>query len=347
MAKVYRFLNRKPFVLVTGAAGFIAFHLIEELLRQGQPVLGIDSFDSFYPRADKERNLRDLRQMALDCGTPFDFFEQDVGDLTDESFRRYQVDSVIHLAAKPGMRPSFAAPESYLQTNVEGTLRALEFARTRGITRFLLGSSASVYGDTTPTPYREEAVADRPSSPYAASKRAAELYASTWAQVHGITVACLRFFTVYGPRQRPDLAIHQFTRRVSRGETITLFGDGFASRDYVHVTDAVTAVARAFDWTARVAAGTFEAFNVGSGQAVTLQRLVQSIEKATGRKANTEVAAEEPGAVRTASADPRKSASVLGYRPTVSFETGIREFVRWYQEEAGILPASTDLRRVA
>ena len=205
MPKTQRLINRKPFVLVTGAAGFIAYHVIEELLRRGQPVLGLDNFSSLHTaRTDLQHNISDLQQVALDCGTPFDFYEADARHLVGgQNFPTTHMDSIIHLAALAGTQASRVAPEAYLQNNVEGTLRVLEFARTREIDRLIYGSSAAVYGDGTPLPFREDASADRPVSPYAASKRAAELYCAAWSQLHGITVACVRFFSVYGPRQRP------------------------------------------------------------------------------------------------------------------------------------------------
>ena len=221
-------------VLVTGAAGFIGSHLVEALVRQGDEVIGIDNFDPFYAREMKERNLAEAGALS-----GFTFHELDLLD-TDALRSHLTPDTVIvHLAAKAGVRPSLADPVGYARANVTGTASVAEAARQAGVSRFLFGSSSSVYGDSTPVPFKEDAVAIAPVSPYAATKRAGELFLRSVAPIYGFRVASLRFFTVYGPRQRPDLAIHAFARKLVAGETITLFGDGTQSRDYTYCDDII------------------------------------------------------------------------------------------------------------
>ena len=212
-------------ILVTGAAGFIGSHVVEALARRGDEVVGIDNFDGFYPRAMKERNLREIGRLA-----GLQFHEQDMLDVGALHARLTRDTVIVHLAAKAGVRPSLADPVAYAHTNVTGTATVLEAARRAGVSRIALGSSSSVYGDSTPVPFREDAAATEPVSVYAATKRAAELLLGSVAAIYGFRGAALRFFTVYGPRQRPDLAIHAFARRMAAGEPITLFGDGTGRR---------------------------------------------------------------------------------------------------------------------
>jgi UDP-glucuronate 4-epimerase len=232
-------------VLVTGAAGFIGSHLVEALAGRGDDVVGVDNFDPFYPRAMKERNLREIGERPGFCFHELDMLE------VEALARLLRPDTVlIHLAGKAGVRPSIADPVGYARANVGGTAAVLEAARRAGVRRVVYGSSSSVYGDTTPTPFREDAVAVEPVSPYAATKRAGELLVHAQAHLQGLQVASLRFFTVFGPRQRPDLAIHSFARRMSEGRPLTLFGDGTQSRDYTYCDDIVAGVLAAIDWTA-------------------------------------------------------------------------------------------------
>ena len=231
-------------VLITGAAGFIGSHLVEALTRRGDDVIGIDNFDPFYPRAMKERNLAEV-------GRPsgFAFHEQDM--LNVEALQKHLTPDtvIVHLAAKAGVRPSLADPVGYARANVTGTAAVIEAARRAGVSRIVFGSSSSVYGDSTPVPFREDAVAIEPVSPYAATKRAGELFLDSVAPIYGFRAASLRFFTVYGPRQRPDLAIHAFARKMTNGETLTLFGDGTQARDYTYCDDIVAGVTSALAWT--------------------------------------------------------------------------------------------------
>lgn len=321
----------KAAVLVTGAAGFVAFHLIERLLREGRSVVGIDNFDPFYGRVLKERNLAELERVAKETGARFQFVEKDVCALDWSSFKGEKFESVIHLAAKAGVRPSLLAPEEYLRANVQGTLRVLELCRERGVHHVVSVSSSSVYGDSTPAPFREDAPAMHPVSPYAASKRAAELYCGTWAHLHRMRIAVLRYFTVYGPRQRPDLAIHKFTSLMLAGDPITLFGDGTTERDYTYVGDIVDGTLRAEKWIAGAEPGTCEAFNLGGGSTTSLAKLVELLETALGKKATIERTHTQPGDVQRTSADVSKAARLLGWKPGTSMPEGLASFAAWYR----------------
>ena len=316
-------------VLVTGAAGFIGSHLVEALARRGDEVVGIDNFDSFYPRAMKERNLREMGSLP-----GFRFHEQDMLDVEALRARLTPETVIVHLAAKAGVRPSLADPVGYAEANVTGTAAVLEAARRVGVSRIAFGSSSSVYGDSTPTPFREDAVAVEPMSPYAATKRAAELLLRSVAPVYGFRSAALRFFTVYGPRQRPDLAIHAFARRMVAGEAITLFGDGTQARDYTYCDDIVAGVLAAIDWTATAPVG-MEAFNLGGNRAVRTGDMVAEISRALGIEPEIRWAPMQPGDVQQTAADLTKSGAVLGYAPRTSFPEGIRRFVTWFREAYG------------
>ncbi|HKW41915.1 MAG TPA: NAD-dependent epimerase/dehydratase family protein [Gemmatimonadales bacterium] len=318
-------------VLVTGAAGFIGSHVCEALIARGDSVVGLDNFDPFYSRALKERNLEGLRARA-----GFRFLE---ADIVRQPLPLDGVSVVIHLAARPGVRPSLEDPAAYSETNVTGTVRLFEAARRAGIRRVVFGSSSSVYGNATPAPFSEEQPAMWPISPYAASKRAGELLAYAFAQLYGMWIVCLRFFTVYGPRQRPDLAIHRFTDLISRGQPVRMHGDGSSERDYTYITDCVDGVLAAVEWTARPrSAGVAEAINIGGGARVRLDRLIELIARTVGREARIERHPDQPGDVRLTDADLRRAERELGFRPKVGIDAGIRQFVRWYEATHGRQP---------
>ena len=313
-----------PRVLVTGAAGFIGSHVAEALLAQGQEVVGVDNFDPFYARAVKERNVDLLRR------TPgYRFVEADVGR---DALPLDRVAVIVHLAARPGVRPSLEDPAAYSETNVTGTVRVFEAARRAGIARIVFGSSSSVYGNRTPAPFSETASAVCPISPYAASKRAGELMAAAFAELYGMQIACLRFFTVYGPRQRPDLAIHRFTDLIARGQPVRMHGDGSSERDYTYISDCVDGVVAAVEWTGRARPhGLAEPINIGGGARVRLDRLITLIGGALGREARIERHGDQPGDVRLTDADLGRARQELGFQPKVGIEEGIRLFVRWYE----------------
>ena len=316
-------------LLVTGAAGFIGSHLIEALLSQGDEVVGVDNFDAFYPRAMKERNLAEVgRRPGLS------FWEHDILDVAAVRERLTPDTVIVHLAGKAGVRPSLADPVGYARANVTGTAAVLEAARQAGVSRIVYGSSSSVYGDSTPAPFREDAVAVVPVSPYAATKRAAELLLSSVAPSYGFRVASLRFFTVYGPRQRPDLAIHAFTRKMVEGRTLTLFGDGTQARDYTYCDDIIAGVLAAIGWTGTAPVGV-ETFNLGGNRSIATGDMVAEIAAALGVQPKAERAPMQPGDVQRTAADLTKSSAVLGYTPKTPFPEGIRRFVQWYREVYG------------
>jgi UDP-glucuronate 4-epimerase len=325
-------------ILVTGAAGFIGSHVCEALLARGDEVIGLDNFDPFYARLVKERNLEGLRRTA-----GFRFVE---ADIVRDGLPLDGVSVVLHLAARPGVRPSLEDPASYSETNVTGTVRVFEAVRRAGIRRIVFGSSSSVYGDATPPPFAEDAPAAWPISPYAASKRAGELMAQAFAHLYGLQIACLRFFTVYGPRQRPDLAIHRFTRLIAAGQPVRMHGDGSSERDYTYITDCVDGVLSAVEWTGRPrpggdgggGGGVAEPINIGGGERVRLDRLIDLIGRTLRREVRIERHGDQPGDVRLTAADLRRAERELGYRPTVGIEEGIQQFVRWYEATHGREP---------
>ncbi len=316
-------------ILVTGAAGFIGSHLVEALVRRGDEVIGIDNFDPFYPRHLKEHNLA-----GLESSPGFVFREQDILGVAPLGALLTPDTVVVHLAAKAGVRPSLADPLAYAQTNLGGTVAVVEAARHAGVSRFVFGSSSSVYGDSTPVPFREDAAAIEPVSPYAATKRACELFLQAVAPIYRLRVASLRFFTVYGPRQRPDLAIHSFTRKMVEGRPVTIFGDGTQSRDYTYSDDIIAGVLAAVDWTGAAPIGV-EIFNLGGNLTVPTGAMVEEIARALDIQPRIEWAPMQPGDVHRTSADLTKSQAVLGYVPRTPFPEGIRRFVTWFREAYG------------
>lgn len=313
--------------LVTGAAGFIGSHVCEALVARGDAVTGVDNFDPFYARAVKESNVAALR-----ASSGFRLVE---ADCAADPLPVDGVDGILHFAARPGVQPSLADPAGYVRANVEGTARVLDAARRAGVTRVVFASSSSVYGVDTLAPFAEDARAVRPISPYAATKRAAELLTYTFTHLYGLRIANLRFFTVYGPRQRPDLAIHKFTAAVWHGRPIRMRGDGSSARDYTFVSDAVAGVLAALAWTAEAPAGAWDAFNIGGGDRVRLDRLIALIGRATGRTPRIEREPDQAGDVPLTDADLRHAGAVLGYHPRVGIEAGLAEFVRWYEATHG------------
>lgn len=313
-------------VLVTGAAGFLGSHLVERLTSEGHDVVGLDAFSTMYSADAKRRNLREVGERA-----GFRFVEGDIrdADLLERVFAEHRPAAVYHLAAVPGVRTSIQDPLLYEDVNVRGTLNVLQACRKHGQPRFVFGSSSSVYGASTQVPFRESDAADRPISPYAASKRAGELYAYAYHHLFGVPTLCARFFTVYGPRQRPDMAIHMFTRAIDAGRPVTLFGDGSSRRDYTFCSDVVDGLVRAL----RADYG-YEVVNLGRSETTSLLDLIRTIEKAVGKPAQVEWKPDQPGDVPITYADVSRARSVLGYDPQVSVEEGVRRFVEWYRARA-------------
>lgn len=306
-------------ILVTGAAGFIGSHVSEALVKRGDRVIGIDNFDDHYDPRIKRANLAGL--LARDA---FELIEGDVRDDDALGWAFYRrPEAVIHLAAKGGVRASIADPEGYLDCNVRGTLRVLQAAVRHGVSRFVFGSSSSVYGAGNTVPFSEEQPTDRPVSPYAATKIAAEALCHTWRHLHGLPMVCLRFFTVYGPRQRPDLAISTFVRLMRAGEPIPQFGDGTSLRDYTYVADIVRGVLAALELEAG-----YEVINLGSDRPISLSDLIALIGAVMGVEPRIERLPDQPGDVPRTWADISKAERLLGWRPQWSMEDGLREFVR-------------------
>ncbi len=308
-------------ILLTGAAGFIGSHLADRLLALGEEVIGLDSFDDYYAPEIKHDNIK--AALASPC---FRLVEGDIrdGEMLAALFADKKFDAVVHLAARAGVRPSIEDPGPYLDVNVAGTINLLEAGRSAGVTRFVLASSSSVYGAGSPAPFKEDAPCDRQVSPYAASKRAMEHFARAWHELYGLDIACLRYFTVYGPRQRPEMAIHKFARLIEEDEPIPLFGDGESARDYTYVDDAVAGTLGALGRSEG-----FEIYNIGESRTVKLSELVELLEKALGKKARIERLPDQPGDVPLTSADVSKSRAKIGYEPSTPMEAGLERFVAW------------------
>lgn len=323
-----------PRVIVTGVAGFIGSHVGRALLSRGVGVVGVDNLDPFYDAGLKHRNIMDLQACAGECSAPFEFHQADITDrgAMRQLFDRVRPGGVIHLAAKAGVRPSIADPEAYYHTNVVGTSVVLEEARASGASRVVVASSSSVYGNASRVPFREDDGAVQPISPYAASKRACELLAHTHHHLYKTPIACLRFFTVFGPGQRPDLAIAQFLSRVARGEVIRLFGDGTSSRDYTYIDDIVAGVLAAYD---RIPGHGLRTWNLGGNHPVSLDEMVSAIERITGNKAKIERLPMQAGDVERTYADLARSRAELGYEPRIGLEEGLRRQWAWMREPNG------------
>jgi UDP-glucuronate 4-epimerase len=311
-------------ILVTGGAGFIGSHVIERLLEEGSRIVCLDNFDSFYDPAVKRANLASALKQSN--------FRLIEGDIRDEStlaglFREERIEAVFHAAARAGVRPSIQDPVLYHDVNVHGTTRLLEAARSAEVKNFVFASSSSVYGVANRTPFSEEDPADFPISPYAATKRAGELLCYTYHHLYGLPVTCLRFFTVYGPRQRPEMAIHKFTRLIDSGRPVPVFGDGSSRRDFTYISDAVQGVVRAL-----ATPQPYEILNIGESQTTQLRDLVAKIETALGKKAQIQVMPLQAGDVPLTFADVSKAKRLLGYEPETSIEEGLKKFVAWYQK---------------
>lgn len=313
-------------VLLTGGAGFIGSHVAEAVLRRGLQLSVIDSLDNFYSPPAKRANLEEVRKAG-----DFTFYESDLCDFDAlrEAVSKSRPDTIIHLAARAGVRPSIENPQLYERVNVGGTMNLLELARQQGVKRFVFGSSSSVYGITNKVPFAEGDPCLRPISPYAATKLAGEFFCHTYAHLYDIATVCLRFFTVYGPRQRPDLAIRKFATLMEAGKPIPVFGDGSMGRDYTFVDDIVAGVLAAVDYEFPPGATPFDIFNLGNSHPVSLNELIATLERVTGRVAVRERKDLQPGDVPITWANIDKARRMLGYRPTTPLAEGLEKFVRW------------------
>jgi UDP-glucuronate 4-epimerase len=313
--------------LVTGGAGFIGSHVCERLLHDGHSVWAFDDLNSFYSPALKRRNLRDIQSLAK----PFEFIQ---GDLTDrlaveELFGSAKFDQIIHLAARAGVRPSLEEPALYQRVNVEGTVNLLEAARLHGVKKVIIASSSSVYGVNSKIPFGENDPIFSAISPYAASKLACEALGHVYHHVYGLDITMLRFFTVYGPRQRPDLAIRKFATLIQAGKPIPVFGDGSTARDYTYITDILAGIMACTQQEFG-----YEIFNLGESETVTLSRLIDLLENALGKKAVLDRKPPQPGDVPLTCADISKAQQKLGYAPTVKIDRGIPLFVNWLSQNS-------------
>lgn len=311
-------------VFVTGAAGFIGSTLVDRLLSEGRRVTGFDSFDPFYPEAQKQRNLAG----AL-ASQDFNLVRGDIRDAAalDRAFEAARPEAVVHLAALAGVRPSLERPGDYSDVNVLGTTRVLDAMVRNGVPHAVVASSSSVYGEREDGPFREVDPVERPISPYAATKRAAELVAHTFHHIHGTTTTQARIFTAFGPRQRPDLAIRKFADRMLAGETLPIYGDGTAVRDFTFVEDLVTGLVAALD-----APLGFALVNFGAGRTISVNDVVAALERALGISARVERGERQPGDVSKTWADVSVARERLGYAPKTSFDEGIDRFVAWLRE---------------
>ncbi|MCA9771257.1 MAG: GDP-mannose 4,6-dehydratase [Myxococcales bacterium] len=318
-------------ILVTGGAGFIGSHVIERLLARGDAVVCLDNFNDYYDPRVKRANLQDASDHR-----GFSLVEGDIEDraAVEGVFETHGIDRVVHLAARAGVRPSIQDPVAYFATNVTGTVNLLEACRAREIRPFVFASSSSVYGECTEAPFREDFKIDAPVSPYAASKKAGELITYTYHHLFGLNVRCLRFFTVFGPRQRPEMAIHQFVRAIDRGEKIKMFGDGETSRDYTYVDDVVAGVIGSLDHCAAGGTPSYGIYNLGRSDPVKLCDLIDGISKALGKSAEIERLPMQAGDVSHTFADVSRAREDFGYAPRVSLVEGLRRFVQWYRERA-------------
>jgi UDP-glucuronate 4-epimerase len=316
-------------VLLTGAAGFIGSHLAERLLARGEEVIGLDLFDDFYDPGVKEANLAAARGRTA--------FREVRGDIRDRALLARlpdHVEAIVHLAARAGVRPSIEQPELYASVNVDGSLALLELARARAIRAFVFASSSSVYGNNRKVPFAEDDPVDHPISPYAATKKAGELLCHSYHHLHHVGVVALRFFTAYGPRQRPDLAIHKFARLLADGRPIPVFGDGSSARDYTYIDDIVDGVTSALALV-RARPETYEIVNLGESRAVTLDEMIRVLSEEMRVEPRIERLPMQPGDVERTWADVTKARRLLGYDPKTDFRGGIRRFLRWFEEERG------------
>jgi UDP-glucuronate 4-epimerase len=310
-------------VLVTGGAGFIGSHVAERLLRERHQVVIIDDLNDFYAPDLKRMNIEQVRRAG-----PIQFHEVDIcqAKTVSQIVAANPPDAVIHLAARAGVRPSLSDPLLYEQVNVQGTISLLEACRRYGVRKFVFASSSSIYGLANRVPFIEDDHHNLPISPYAATKLAGEKICFTYSHLYGIRVVCLRFFTVYGPRQRPDLAIRKFTEMIDRGQPIPVFGDGTSGRDYTFVDDTVDGIMAALSYDTQ-----YEIFNLGNSHPVTLNTFIATLEEALGQKAQIQRHPDQPGDVPITYADISKAQRLLNYQPQTPFSDGIQKFIEWYR----------------
>lgn len=315
-----------PSVLVTGYAGFIGSHLTEKLLSEGYQVIGVDDYNDYYDPKIKRRNIesfKDNKNVTL--------YEGDIRDKEklEEVFSNHKIESIVHLAARAGVRPSLKEPFLYEEVNVLATLRLLDLAKNHGVKKFVFGSSSSVYGECKNIPFKETELDLKPISPYGVTKLTGERHCYTFHHLYKLPIVCLRFFTVYGPRQRPDLAIHKFTKLIDEGKEIPVFGDGSFKRDFTYVTEIVSGIMSSIKYDK----SGFEIFNLGESHTTSVVELVKMIEGSLGKKANIDWQPAQPGDVPITYADVSKAKELLNYDPKTAPQEGIKKFVEWYKSQ--------------
>ena len=310
--------------LITGGAGFIGSSLIDSLIGDNN-IICIDDFNDFYSPEIKRNNIKDHLK-----NPNYKLYELDIADFysLNKVFDENKIDYVIHLAARAGVRPSLLDPMLYTRTNITGTVNLLELSKVHNVKKFIMGSSSSVYGSRTDGPFNEQMKIDRPISPYAATKASNEQMCYTYSHLYNMNIVCLRFFTVYGPKQRPDLAIHKFAKLINDGKPIPVFGDGTTKRDYTYIEDILQGVIASIDYDKTP----YEIINLGESQTVPLNYLIEVIEKELGKKAIIERQSLQPGDVPITYADITKAKELLNYNPTTKIEEGIKKFVKWFYE---------------
>ena len=334
--------------LVTGGSGFIGSHLIEKLLRNGHSVINIDNFDNFYDYqvkikntlesigknsdfefSDKETDIPRLASLAH--SDQYSLYWQDIRNKKDleNIFKNHPIDMVIHLAALAGVRPSIERPLEYEEVNVRGTMNLWELCKDFNIKKFICASSSSVYGNNEKIPFAETDNVDNPISPYAATKKSGEIIGHVYHNLYHIDIIQLRFFTVYGPRQRPDLAIHKFTKLISENQEIPFYGDGNTARDYTYIDDIIDGITKSIHYLEQHS-GVYEILNLGENQVITLSEMVAAIEKALGKTASKKILPMQPGDVTKTNADITKAKDLIGYKPVTNFQNGIKKFVEWF-----------------
>jgi UDP-glucuronate 4-epimerase len=334
--------------LVTGGSGFIGSHLIEQLLKNGHSVINIDNFDNFYNYQIKIENT--LESVGKDLNFEFSNKEEDIERLIsltksanytlyfqdirhkkslEEIFKNHKIDLIIHLAALAGVRPSIERPLDYEEVNIRGTMNLWELCKELNIKKFICASSSSVYGNNTKVPFAETDNVDHPISPYAATKKCGEILGHVYHQLYDIDMIQLRFFTVYGPRQRPDLAIHKFTKLISEGKEIPYYGDGNTARDYTYIDDIIDGVIKSVSYLENNS-NIYEIINLGESEVITLSEMVSAIEKALGRTADKKILPMQPGDVKKTNANITKARTLIGYKPATDFQNGIKKFMEWF-----------------
>ncbi|MDQ0359813.1 SDR family NAD(P)-dependent oxidoreductase [Breznakia pachnodae] len=328
--------NIGKMILVTGAAGFVGSHLSEKLLSMGHDVISIDNFNDYYDPKLKEKNLKSIEKVALDNNVIFKMYKGDIrdSDLIDKVFKENaQISSIVSLAANAGVRPSIENPNYYVDVNLVGLTNLLEIAKNCKIKNFVFISSSSVYGNNKKVPFSEKDSVDEPISPYAATKKAGELLCYTYHHLFKMNIACLRYFTVYGPRQRPDLAINKFTKLMIDKKPIPMYGDGSTARDYTFVSDIVEGTLLALDYVSQKNKEIFDIFNLGGSNPITLLDLINEIGEKLNIKPLINQLPMQPGDVNITYSDYSHAKKTLGYNPKVKIDAGIAKFVKWYIEE--------------